>query len=90
MDEEEDRKIGGRGGRRVFNENDKGGDNDTNDGGKKFGKFQVQCFYCKRFGHSQSNCWKKQNQQDEFSEEKGYVDTFLLPCDSTNKVSKEL
>jgi hypothetical protein len=42
VDEEEDRKIGGRGGGRVFNENDKGLDNDTNDGCKTFGKYKVQ------------------------------------------------
>jgi hypothetical protein len=68
---------GGRGRGRVFNANNKGRDNDTNDGGKKFGKSQVQCFYCKIFGHYESNCWKKQKQQANFSEEKGDVGTFF-------------
>jgi hypothetical protein len=50
----------------------------------------VQCFYCKIFGHYESNCWKKQKQQANFSEEKGDVGTLFLACDSTNKVSKEV
>jgi hypothetical protein len=49
----------GRGGGRFFNKNDKGIDNDINDGGNTYGKYYVQCFDCKRFGHFESNCWKK-------------------------------
>jgi hypothetical protein len=68
VDDEEDRKIDEEEVDEEFlMKMTKERDNDTNDGGKTFGKYKVQCFYCKRFGHSQSNCWEKQNQQDEFS-----------------------
>jgi hypothetical protein len=66
---------GGRGHIRVFNINNKGIYNDTNDGGKKIGKSYVQCFYCKIFGHYESSCWKKQNHQVIFYEEKGDMGT---------------
>ena len=42
----------------FFYANNKGKNNGNNDGGKKFGKSQVQCFYYKRFGYYESNCWK--------------------------------
>jgi hypothetical protein len=57
---------------------------------KRYGKSQVQCFYCKIFGHYECNCWKKQKQQANFYEEKGDVGTLFLACDSTKKVSKEV
>lgn len=81
---------GGKGRGRYFSTNNKGRGNDDSDEGKRFNKSQVQCFYCKIFGHYERNCWKKQKQQANFSDEKEEVGTLFLACDSTNNVSKEV
>lgn len=41
---------------RSFPTSNKGGDNYSNDEGKRYGKSQVQWFYCKNFGHYEYNC----------------------------------
>ena len=41
-----------------------------NDGGKNYEKSQVQCSYCKIFGHDEYNYWKKQKHKANFMNKK--------------------
>eukprot|EP00253_Pinus_taeda_P028745 PITA_28745 len=81
---------GGRGRGRFFSASNKGRGNDESDGGKRFNKSEVQCFYCKKFSHYKRNCWKNQTQKAKFFEEKEVVGTLFLASNSTNNVSKEV